>query len=317
MPAIAKASHRPEAKKKSRIRPRNSWAMAHALGIGIVISVFAHSLIPVIQFAPMDASGNKQNDRGLQIVLVNAKHARAPKDAQAIAQANMDGGGNTDTKDLATSPLPPERNDQDGDSLTEANKQLAELEARQRALLAQAKGVAAIEQNQGKQSKEPTQSDSAKAGDSPDDKTRAMAKQEAVVDRLLRQYAARPRKTVIAPRTKESRFALYAESWRHAVEEMGTLKFPKGSDGKPIYGSVMLSIDIDRKGKLVEVKVERSSGSKRLDEAAMHIVEMAAPFKPFPADVARDTDILELVRTFVFQQTLGVATLDVKGGPNP
>ncbi len=80
---------------------------------------------------------------------------------------------------------------------------------------------------------------------------------------MLHQYAERPRKTFISPRTKESAFALYTVAWRKVVEDVGSLKFPKDAAGKAIYGSVMLSIEIDRKGQLVDTAVERSSGNKQ------------------------------------------------------
>ncbi|GAB4062037.1 energy transducer TonB [Uliginosibacterium sediminicola] len=286
-------------------------AKSYAVALGAGLSVLAHAVLLASGFINVPAGG-KQQDRGLQIVLVNAKHARSPRDAQAIAQANMDGGGNTDSKDLSSSPLPPEQREQLGDSLSDASRRVQELEARQQALLAQAKSAAAITPSSGKRSPQGAQAAAPRDGNALDDKSRVMSQQEAVVEQMLRQYAQRPRKTVIAPRTRESRFALYAESWRKTVQDMGTLKFPKDVNGKPIYGSVMLSVEINRYGKVLEVKVERSSGSRRLDEAAVRIVHMASPFKPFPPEVARDTDILALVRTFNFQQSFGDAVVDVK-----
>jgi periplasmic protein TonB len=305
-----KPARKPAALALSLAAPAKSYAVA--LGAGL--SVIAHAALLASGFINVPAGG-KQQDRGLQIVLVNAKHARSPRDAQAIAQANMDGGGNTDTKDLSSSPLPPELREQLGDSLSDAIRRVQELEARQQTLLAQAKSTAAIAAANGKQAPQDVQTATTRNGDALDNKSRLMSQQEAVVERQRREYAERPRKTVVAPRTRESRFVLYAESWRKTVQDMGTLKFPKDANGKPIYGSVMLSVEINRVGKVLEVKVERSSGSRRLDEAAVRIVHMAAPFKPFPPEVARDTDILALVRTFNFQQSFGDAVVDVKDAP--
>jgi protein TonB len=231
-----------------------------------------------------------------------------------LAQANMDGGGNTDLKELPTTPLPPEHADQAGDAMVDASKRVETLEAQQRALLAQAKAIATIEQATGRRTDAQDQHDASKPGDSPEDKTRAMAQQEAIVDRLLRQYAERPRKTVISPRTKESAFALYTVAWRKLVEDTGNQKFPKDASGRAIYGSVMLSIEIDRKGQLVSANVERSSGDKKLDDAALRIVHLASPFKPLPPETARDTDILVMVETFRFQQVQGDSALEVKNG---
>jgi protein TonB len=198
--------------------------------------------------------------------------------------------------------------------MVDASKRVESLEERQRTLLTQAKALANIEQAAGRRTNEQTQRDAAKPGDSAEDKTRAMAKQEAVVDKLLQQYAARPRKTIVSPNTKASGFALYTIAWRKVVEDLGSLKFPKGPDGKALYGSVLLSIEIDRRGQLVSTTVDRTSGNKRLDEAAVRIVRMASPFKPLPPETARDTDILVMVETFRFQQILGDSSLEVKSG---
>ncbi|MDB5801370.1 MAG: energy transducer TonB [Rhodocyclales bacterium] len=300
-------------------KPLEQWHPPLAAGVGISLGVGISFCVHVfvllgLGFSIPDGGARKEKPY-LDVVLVNAKHIQAPHKAQALAQANMDGGGNTDLKELPTTPLPPEHADQAGDAMLDASKRVESLEARQRALLAQNQALASVEQAASRRTNDQTQSDAPKPGDSPEDKTRAMAKQEAVVDRLLRQYAERPRKTVISPRTKESAFALYTVAWRKVVEDIGSLKFPKDAAGKAIYGSVMLSIEIDRKGRLVDTSVERSSGNKRLDEAALHIVRMASPFKPLPAETARDTDILVMVETFRFQQVQGDSTLEVKNGP--
>lgn len=298
-------------------RPALSAKLA-AVGVplGTGVSILVHLFVLTgLGFAMPDGGARKEKPR-LDVVLVNAKHSKAPREAQALAQANMDGGGTVDQKEMPTTPLPPEVTDQAGDAMVDASKRVESLEARQRALLAQAKALAAVEEATGRRSNEQTAAEAPQKGESPEEKTRAMAKQEAVVDRMLRQYAQRPRKTVISPRTKESSFALYTVAWRKVVEDLGSLKFPKSDDGKALYGSVMLSIEIDRKGKLVDVSVERSSGNKKLDQAALRIVQMASPFKALPPETAKDTDILVLVETFRFQKIQGDSSLELKSGAN-
>lgn len=306
MPALLLAQPPAVAPQRKRVTP------AECVGIGL--SAVAHIVVIfLLGFALPDGGARKEKPH-LDVVIVNAKHKQAPRQAQALAQANMDGGGNTDTKNLPTTPLPPEHVDLTGDAMIDASRRVESLEARQRALLAQAKAIAAVEQASNRRSDEQTQRDTPRQGSADEEKTRAMAKQEAVVDKLLTQYAQRPRKTVISPSTKESGFALYTIAWRKVVEDLGSLKFPKDGKGQPLYGSVMLSIEIDRKGKLVDATVERSSGDKRLDEAALRIVKMAAPFKPLPPETARSTDILVMVETFRFQKVQGDSALEVKSG---
>jgi periplasmic protein TonB len=289
--------------------------LSAAVAIGAGMSAVAHVFILLgLGFAMPDGGGARKEKPRLDMVIVNSKHKQAPRNAQALAQANMDGGGNIDKNEMATTPLPPEHTEQAGDSMVDASKRVESLEARQRTLLAQAKALASVEQATGRRSNEQAPSDAPKSGEAAEDKTRAMAKEEAVVERMLRQYAQRPRKTFVSPRTRESAFALYTIAWRKVVEDLGSLKFPKGEDGRAIYGSVMLSIEIDRKGQLVDTSVERSSGNKRLDDAALRIVRMASPYKPLPPETARDTDILVMVETFRFQKVQGDSTLEVKNG---
>jgi periplasmic protein TonB len=294
--------------------PDKTKRFSVGVAVGAGASAVAHAFILLGLGFAVPEGGVRKEKPHLDMVIVNAKHKQAPRTVQALAQANMDGGGNTDKNEMATTPLPPERVDQAGDSMVDASKRVESLEARQRTLLAQAQALASVEQATGRRANEQAPSEAPKSGDAAEDKTRAMAKQEAIVDRRLSEYAKRPRKAFISPHTKESPFALYTIAWRKVVEDLGNLKFPKGEDGRAIYGSVMLSIEIDRKGKLVDTTVERSSGNKRLDDAALRIVRMGSPFKPLPPETARDTDILVMVETFRFQKVQGDSALEVKSG---
>jgi protein TonB len=101
------------------------------------------------------------------------------------------------------------------------------------------------------------------------------------------------------PSTSEYRFARYVEDWRSRVEKIGNENYPEEARGK-IYGSLRLTVAIRKDGALVDTIIEQSSGSPVLDRAARRIVKLAAPYPPFPPEIARDTDILEITRTWVF-----------------
>ena len=131
------------------------------------------------------------------------------------------------------------------------------------------------------------------------DSIAAVARMEAQIDRRLNEYAKRPRKAVIGARTREHRFAQYLEDWRLKIERVGTLNYPEAARGR-LYGSLLLLVSIRADGSLERVEIQRSSGVKVLDEAAVRIVELAAPFAPFPPDIRTDTDIIEIVRTWTF-----------------
>jgi protein TonB len=130
---------------------------------------------------------------------------------------------------------------------------------------------------------------------------RAMARLEGEINKNVDEYNKRPRKKFIGARTEEYRFAQYIENWRQKVERIGTLNYPAAARGK-LYGSLVLTVSIGHDGSLNRVDINRSSGYPVLDDAARRIVRMASPYSPFPPDIRRDTDILEITRTWYFTQ---------------
>jgi protein TonB len=101
------------------------------------------------------------------------------------------------------------------------------------------------------------------------------------------------------PSTSEYRFARYVEDWRAGVEKVGNDHYPDEARGK-IYGTLRMTVAIRKDGTVTEATIEESSGSPVLDRAARRIVKLASPYPPFPPEIAVDTDILEITRTWTF-----------------
>lgn len=276
------------------------WLATHALHLGIGVSVLLHAVGGSMGFVAGDAGARKHKDVGLQVVLVNAKHKKAPDKAQALAQANLDGGGEqADQKHMPTSPLPPQ-DARDGESLVEARQRVRQMEARQRELLAMAQGgKTQLPAERARQSAEvPTDTTPSEPG--LDLSTaKAIARQEAVVDKKLRDYASRPRKGFISPRTREYKLAMYGEAFRHKIERIGELNFPRNARGA-IYGSVMVVVEILPDGSLASAEIARPSPDPKVNEAALRIVKMAAPYARIPDELRKQYDILVLARTMNF-----------------
>lgn len=273
------------------------WVFVHALGVGIGVSIWGHGLLASLGFITPPPEPRKRDDEGLRVVLVNAKHALPPKDAKLLAQTNLAGGGTTEEKNLPTSPLPPESREQSGDALLEAKqKQVQQLEALQRELMTQARSNAAVElaRSRPDQQEHPEASN----GSEMTEQQRAIARQQAIVEKKLQEYAQRPRKQFIGPTTKEYRFALYVDEWRQRMEKVGTLHYPKEALTRPY--SLLVSIEIKADGSVSSVDIPRSSGNKRIDDTARRIIQLASPFAPFPKDIRRDTDVLVVTRTWTF-----------------
>lgn len=268
-----------------------------ALAIGFS-AAFHAGLIWGVSFSYPDAYKNMR-EKALDIVLVNAKSAKKPTDAQALAQANLDGGGNTDENRRVKTPLPTTNQQTTGNDIERMQRRIRELDAAQQKMLSEAKSARAVAAARNA-AEQPTPSPNARGVDLAES-ARAMARLEGEISKSVDEYNKRPRKKFVGARTEEYRFAQYIEDWRQKVERIGTLNYPEAARGK-LYGSLVLTVSLNHDGSLNRVDINRSSGYKVLDEAAQRIVQMASPFAPFPPEIRRDTDILEITRTWYFTQ---------------
>ncbi len=108
------------------------------------------------------------------------------------------------------------------------------------------------------------------------------------------------RVTGVSPASPE--LSYYFEAWRRKVERVGNLNYPDAARARSLYGSLRLLVAIVPDGTLRDVRVLESSGHRVLDDAALRIVRLAAPFAPFPPEMRRNTDVLEIVRTWQFRK---------------
>ena len=285
--------------------PRAVWdgldRQSRVLAISIAASVLLHGILLTIHFRFPDAIRWKSDAPALEVVLVNSKTKERPDRARALAQANLDGGGNTDARHRATSALPTTNPKDPGRDLAETRRRQRELEAEQRRLLAQARESRAMvpSEAQGrKPSEEATPQDS---GRDLADRSLAMLNLQAQIARQTKAYQERPIKRFLGASTREYRFAQYEEDWRAKIERVGTLNYPAEARGK-LYGTLRLTVTIRPDGTVESIELDRSSGLKILDQAAYRIVQMAGPFAAFPDSIRKDTDLLVITRTWFFAQ---------------
>lgn len=257
------------------------------------LSLGAHAAALAVRFVDPEALRWRAAAPPLEIVLVNARSESAPTTAQALAQANLDGGGSNE-QGRRTSPLPNSFEMRDGDTLETAKRTVQQLEDEQKKLLAQLKRGDTADTQPHKDAK-PMQADMGSA----EEARQQLAREQAIIEKSISDYQKRPRKHFFMPSTSEYRFARYVEDWRGRVEKVGNDNYPEEARGK-IYGNLKMTVVIRKDGSLIDAIINQSSGSAVLDRAARRIVKLAAPYPPFPPDVARDTDILEITRTWVF-----------------
>lgn len=270
------------------------------LYLAIGISLMAHGALLAVHFVAPRPAPVKPTDPGLEVILVNAKHSKAPLKADALAQANLDGGGTVD-KGRSKSPMPDMRKMETGDSIKAAKRRIAELEEQQKNLLTQAVKQTPVTAPPVTEKNKP---DPLPTGADLLESSKAIARRVAEISETIEDQNKRPKKTMITPSTREAGYASYYKAMQKRIEDTGTLNFPQ-VNGRKLYGQLMLSIPVFQDGTIYDkegIKVERSSGNPALDEAAIRIVRRSAPFGKFPPNmlsVDRD-DLWVIVTTFKF-----------------
>jgi protein TonB len=274
------------------------------LSIAIAVSVLVHGAMLAIRFSAPDAFRFQPADPGLEVILVNAKQNKKPVKADALAQANLDGGGNAEAG-RAKSPLPDLRKSEDGDSVQATKRRIAELEALQQTMLSQSTRKTPFSAPRLTDQDRPKEAPPLPDGVDKTDSARALARMEAEINKNIEDYNKRPKKTQITPSTREVGYAMYYAALQRRIENLGTLNFPQ-QNGKKMYGELVIYIPIFDDGTIYEKeggpRVERSSGNAALDSAALRIVRRAAPFGRFPENM-RSTgknDVWEIITRFKF-----------------
>jgi periplasmic protein TonB len=265
------------------------------------VSLLAHGVLLAVTFVAPKNFKIEPTDPGLEVILVNAKHDKAPLKADALAQANLDGGGKADAG-RAKSPLPDMRKNETGESVKATKRRIAELEETQRKLLTQAAKpnplTAAPVTEKVKPDPMPTGADLLES-------SKAIARMAAEITQTIDDQNKRPKKTFITPSTREVGYAMYYQRLQRKVEEIGTLNFPQ-KNGRKLYGELVVYIPIFQDGTIYEkeggVRVEKSSGNDALDEAALRIVRRSAPFGKFPPNMlsSERDDLWVIITRFKF-----------------
>ena len=271
------------------------------LGAAIGFSIAIHATALSVHFKFPDAMKSKSSSQPLEVVLVNARTKERPVQAEVLAQANLDRGGNVDERRQATTPLPVVEPRKPGRDLAEAQRRVQQLEAQQQKLLAQARPSKAQIAVEAPRQAPAEESSPQPSGRDLADLSLAAMRLQAQIDRQIQEYQKRPRKQFIGARAAEDRFAFYEDAWRVKVERVGTLNYPAEARGKH-YGNLRLTVTIRPDGSVDSIELDRSSGLKVLDQAAFKIVKMATPFAAFPPEIRKDTDLLVITRTWFFGQ---------------
>ena len=275
-------------------------AQNRLMSAAIGFSLLLHSVLLAVRFAVTDDMRPAASPP-LEVVLVNSKSATKPYKAELLAQANLDGGGNTNARRRAKTPLPLLPRETQNTELNVAAQRQQTLERQSRLLLAQTRATSRV-------TLQPSKADApdpAKLPSVEELMQRALEaiRLEAQIARDMEAYQQRPKRRFLGARTEEYRFARYVEAWRGKVEKIGNLNYPEAARSKRLYGSLVLTVAIRADGSVESVLVDHPSGKKILDAAAVRIVHLAAPYAAFPPEIRRDTDIIHITRTWTFTRS--------------
>jgi protein TonB len=271
------------------------------LQIALLASLLLHAGLLTLRLVDPDGFQRMFEDTALEVVLVNSRTKDKPLKAQALAQANLAGGGEAEAG-RATSPLPPSKLLELGEDSESQRAQLAQLQNVQQQLLSQLRRDLALlpppdlQRDMGM----PDARDQA-------ERRRQLVQLLAEIEKRVNEENARPRKRYVSPATREVVYAQYYDSLRHRIEERGTRDFPE-FQGRKLYGELTMNIHIDQFGRVIETDIVASSGNALLDRRAAAIVRAAAPFGAFSAAMRQSAEVLVITSRFRFTRDEGLET---------
>jgi protein TonB len=272
------------------------------LSLTIFFAVILHSLIILgISFSNEDRTKPPQKLPGLEVTLVQSRTDKEIQDADFLAQASQEGGGDTEEKVRPATPITPVVPTGEVGEVREfvPETQLPTNPQRQQRELLTAEHsertlVAGIDAPEVQQEEQITAAQLLS-------RSKEIARLSAEIDQSQRVFAQRPKRKYISARTQEYRFASYEEAWRAKVERIGKINFPDEAKRKKLSGSLIMAVTLNKDGSIQAIDIRKSSGHKILDDGAVRIVRLAAPFARFPEEIRKDTDELVITRTWVFE----------------
>lgn len=295
--ATASWADRPEPVGDPLLAPSVSGPLTVALALSLVF----HSVLLLITFEFPDASNSKTR-APIEVVLVNSKSASRPLHADALAQANLDGGGNTEANRRAKTNLPALPDMPADAELALASKRVQQLEAEARHLLTRLEPDISVADPYTRPVVPVLPSQAPNLAELPDDQL-AIARLEAQIAREWEAYQKLPKRKFVGARTHSVPEAEYLDSWRQRIERVGTANFPDEAKRRGVYGTVMVTVAIRADGTVENIEIDRSSGSPILDVAVEKIVQLAGPFQPFPGALRKEVEVLHITRNWAFTRS--------------
>jgi protein TonB len=260
------------------------------IALTLFMAVAIHAIIILgITFGMHDDSPPENSMPTLDITVSN-RRSPPPEEADYLAQTSQDGGGNISEKVRPTQALPEQapavQPQQPAPSPTQlVTADSANIKVRQ-------------EKTRMPETKQPDISATELI-----ERSMEMINLSERLNETMQAYAQRPKQVFVSARTQEFKYANYMSEWVKKVERVGNLNYPDAARREGISGKLMMDVALNPDGTVRNISILRPSGHVVIDEAAVRIVNLAAPFQPFPPEIGKDTDILHITRTWKFSTT--------------
>jgi protein TonB len=273
----------------------------------LLFTAFVALIVHLVIILGVSFSAYSRNKIPPTIEVTLAQHAdkSAPDNADYLAQYNQEASGTLDKKaelttdkradfaDTSIREVDPNQQKRKAVSATTDNQQVISTTSNTNKKIAQKKPTKETEvrKEQIGENEEETVTNS------------EIASLQAKLAQQRQAYAKRPRiKTLTSVATRASVDAEYLNLWQEKIELIGNLNYPAEARQKKIYGQLRLVVSLLPDGSIHNIEVLQSSGQRILDDAAIRIVRLAAPFAPFPPELRKDVDQLEIIRTWKFEK---------------
>ena len=268
------------------------------LGMTLFLAAMFHGIVILGVTFSLSPPAESESLPTMDVILVQTQDPSQAEDAKYLAQVSQQGGGDDQEQnrptDLFTAP-----------SLTKNPGMAMTTSQQQQASQKQVEKVAMLHQESASHS---VDTDDKKQ--SPDDVTlvdqqnqNRNLKQARLAHELstrIEHQAETPRTKYLNSSTREFVPAAYMREWINRVERIGNLNYPDQARRRQLSGTLILDVVINADGELVKTDLRQSSGHQLLDDAAKRIVELAAPYSPFPPKLRQEADVIHITRSWEF-----------------
>ena len=240
----------------------------------------------------------------LEITLAQHHRQEEPEQANFLAQSNQQGSGTLEEKAMLTTMEQADFRDNTIREVTpQQQRRSSTPNPAHQPLLSTSSSSQFQTQLQTPQQEQPAEEHVSGEEMTALQRSQEIASLEARLDIQRHAYAKRPRiRRLTSVATKQADDALYLHNWRTKIEAIGNQNYPAKARQQHLFGSLRLVVSLLPNGDVHQVKILESSGHKVLDQAAIRIVHLAAPYDPFPQAMRSKVDVLEIIRTWRFHQ---------------